>query len=134
MSPASVGLVALGGAVGTAARYGIGQAWGGAEGSWPWATFVVNVTGALALGVVLGLLGRLGRAGHGEAESERGRRVRLAVGVGLLGGYTTYSAFGVEVASLLSAGHLGLGLAYAAASVVAGAGAAWAGLRLGGGR
>lgn len=106
-------MVALGGAVGTAARYGLSSVVGPSEG-WPTGTFVENLTGAFLLGV---LLERLVRRGP---ETARARRVRLTLGTGVLGGFTTFSTLAIEVERLAAAGRPGLGLLYGAVSVAVG--------------
>lgn len=99
-------LVMLGGALGAAARWSIGLIL--APGAIPWATLLVNLVGGLAMGVVAGLLGR-------GALGEDGR---LLLGVGLLGGFTTFSAFGLETLRMIERGEIGGALAYATASVI----------------
>lgn len=113
LRPSLVLLVAAGGAVGTAARHGVTAAVGPGDG-WPAATFAVNLVGAFLLGL---LLERLARRGP---ESVGARRVRLAVGTGLLGGFTTFSALAIEVERLAAVGRPALGLAYGLVSVLAG--------------
>jgi CrcB protein len=108
-----VALVFAGGAVGTAARYAVAEVvapWG----VWPAATFCVNVVGALALGMLLEALGRRG--------SDVGvrQRLRLLLGVGLLGGFTTYSTLATEVDLLLRDGYASVAVGYAVTSVVVG--------------
>lgn len=106
-------LVIAGGAVGTAMRVGVNGAFP-PKTSFPWATFTVNVTGALLLGALIGVFPL-----HPEG-STTARRLRLALGTGCLGGYTTYSTFVLE--SLMLAGDRGLGVAlvYDLATVVVG--------------
>ena len=86
--------VALGGAIGAAARYGVAQ-WTGHRWGWafPWGTLAVNVTGSLAIGLLMPLL--LGR-GPDPA-------LRVFLVTGFLGGYTTFSAFSVETLALVEA-------------------------------
>lgn len=111
--------VALGGAIGSALRYGVSLAavrWLPGK-SWPWATFAVNAVGCLAIGWVLAGV-------RSQALSEP---VRLFVAVGLLGGLTTFSTFGAETFSLLESGRWGLAVAYALCSVLAGLVAVWLG-------
>lgn len=124
LDPALILVVFAGGVVGTAARYGISTAMAPSDG-WPTATFVENLTGAFLLGVLLELLVRRG------AETRRGRRIRLGLGTGLLGGYTTFSTLALEVERLVADGQLSLGLGYGLASVVLGFAAALAGVVLG---
>jgi CrcB protein len=109
--------VALGGAAGACARFGVSRAWGGRDG-FPWATFAVNVAGSLALGALLATL---------PPGSER---MRAGLAVGFCGGFTTFSTFSHETLVLLQRGSPAPALAYAAGSVVAGVLAAWAGMRL----
>ncbi len=126
LRPGAVALVAAGGALGTLARSGVTAAVG-AGTAWPLATTVENLTGAAALGLLLGVLGR-------RTETPRVRAARLALGTGVLGGYTTYSALAVEVQRLAAGGEPLLGVAYGVVSVVAGVLAALAGVDVGGGR
>lgn len=108
----------LGGAAGTLGRHGVAE-WIGTGSGWPWPTFVVNVLGSLALGVVVARLGR--------PDDPR----RLLLGTGLLGGFTTYSAFAVETDHLLRDDRLALALLYPVATVALGFAAALAGMLLG---
>lgn len=110
LSPAAVVVVAFGGALGSVARWAVGHVLAADAGSWPWATLVVNVAGCVALGVVAGRL---------ERESLRW----LFVVTGVLGGFTTMSAFAVELNQLVDAGRALLALSYLAVSVTAGVGA-----------
>ncbi|MET1132273.1 MAG: CrcB family protein [Aeromicrobium sp.] len=127
LQPAVLALVLVGGAVGTAARALLADAFPVHDGTWPWATFGVNVSGSFLLGVLVALVSTR------EGGSGRWRLVRPALGAGVLGGFTTYSTFAVEVDRLLDGGSLGLGLGYAGASVVLGVLAAALGVLLGGG-
>lgn len=115
----SLALVALGGAAGTLSRFGVNEVLPD-EGLFPWATFIVNVVGSFALGVLLAAVL------HRRSES-----LRLLLGTGFLGGFTTYSALAVETDALVRGDHLVLGIAYAVGSVVAGLAAALAGVALG---
>jgi CrcB protein len=109
-------LVALGGALGSLARYGVGVAAARMLGlAFPWGTLFVNVVGGLAIGVLAARVGP-------EQES-----ARLLLGVGLLGGFTTFSTFSLEAVRLMQS-QIGLGLLYAAASCVLSVGACWVGL------
>ena len=122
LSWANIGLVAVGGAIGTCLRYLITTLvpkWAGV----PVATLGINVAGAFLLGVLLELL-----ADH---TLDRGwsRRIRLGVGTGGLGGFTTYSALATETATLAAA-HPGRAIAYALGTVLIGAAASIAGIWL----
>jgi fluoride exporter len=117
--PSVLAAVALGGALGAPARYGIAQLVHVAPDTFPWATFWTNVTGSFALGLVLAVvLERLPPTRH----------VRPFLATGFLGAYTTYSTFAVETDLLAQHGHAGLAAAYAGASVAAGLLAVWTGL------
>lgn len=118
-------LVAAGGAIGTAARHGIAEAFPVAPATFPTATLAINLAGAFALGVLLELLVRRGRP-SGWA--------RLLVGVGALGAFTTFSTFTVEVAELLRDGDAGLAGGYLGASLAGGLVACLAGLSVAGWR
>lgn len=112
-------LVALGGAVGATARYGVGVAAARLLGlGFPWGTLIVNVVGGIAMGVLAARVGP-------EQES-----LRLVLGVGVLGGFTTFSAFSLETVRLMQH-QPGLAMLYVAVSVVFSVGACWAGLQLG---
>ncbi|HYQ75516.1 CrcB family protein [Cellulomonas sp.] len=106
-------LVAAGGAVGSLGRYGLAQALPPQHG-WPLGTLTANLTGAFLLGVLLEVLGRRG------PETPGVQRVRLALGTGVLGGYTTFSSLALETERLLAAGEAGTALGYAGVSLVAG--------------
>ena len=120
-----VALVAVGGAVGSVLRYATALVLPGSDGGWPWATLIVNVAGAFALGWLLEALARRGR------ETPRLRRLRLLLGTGLLGGFTTYSSLALETERLLAGGHAGVAVAYAGVTLAAGTVAAVAGVGLG---
>lgn len=118
-------LVAAGGAVGTALRAALESLSPTQPGHWPPMTFAINLVGSFVLGALLELLIR-----SGPDEGWR-RRVRLGCGTGVLGGFTTYSTFIVEVDRLLSGGAAATGVAYALVSVVAGIGCAVLGMAAG---
>lgn len=102
--------IAAGGALGASARYGVSLAIPHAPGTVPWATLLINVTGCLLIGVLMVLILEVWMA-H--------RLVRPFLGVGVLGGYTTFSTYAVEAEQLIGAGRPGLALAYMAGTVVA---------------
>ena len=117
--------VALGGAIGASLRYQLGRGmthWLGptAVTAFPWATLAANVLGSLAMGLLAGWLAR-----HGSAEGEQ---LRLLLGVGLLGGFTTFSSFSLEMMLLVERGQPALALTYAGVSVLAGLTALYLGL------
>ena len=108
--------VAAGGALGSAARYGLAQAWPTPPQGFPWATFVTNVVGCLAIGLLLGV--------------HRSPAVRAFVGTGLLGGFTTFSTYAVESDGLRRADQPLLAVGYAAGTVLTALCAAWLGATL----
>lgn len=114
-------LVAAGGAAGAVARYLTGTLfvrWPG----WPWGTLTVNVLGGLLMGLLIGTL-----ALRGGVEQER---TRLVLGVGFLGGFTTFSAFSLEVANMIERRDLAAAAGYSLVSVIASVAAVFAGLML----
>lgn len=115
--------VAAGGAVGAMARYALGvqalRMWGA---GWPYGTFVANVLGGLLMGALAGFL-----AHRGGADQER---LRLLLGVGVLGGFTTFSAFSLETALMIERRSYGQALGYTLASVVLSVTALFLGLLL----
>lgn len=119
----NIGLVFLGGTLGTAARYLLSTvipAWQGI----PIGTFVINVVGAFVLGVLLEALTR-----RGPDDGMR-RDLRLLVGTGVLGGFTTYSSFAVDADGLLTSHLLWGSLLYSAATLLIGAAASVAGITI----
>ena len=113
-------LVAAGGALGSVARFLVTRALAGASLDFPVGTLAINAAGSFLLGVVLA-----------AAPERPDGAVRLLVGVGVCGGFTTFSAFSAEVVALAGRGAVGRAGAYAAASVGAGLVAVVAGLALG---
>jgi len=113
LDPLLLLVVAVGGGVGTCARYGLTKVLLPERGL-PVGTLTANLVGAFLLGALLGLLVRAGR-------ETRGRRVlRLGVGTGFMGGFTTFSSLALEVERLLQDGRVGLAFAYGVGSVVVG--------------
>jgi CrcB protein len=113
---------ALGGALGALARWAVGELMPHSPGAWPWATFLVNVTGCLLIGVLLAVL---------LARFPRSHWLRPFLAVGVLGGYTTYSTFAVETVRLTEGGRPALAAGYVLASVIGGVAAVVAGLLAG---
>jgi CrcB protein len=117
-------LVMVGGGVGAGLRHLLNVAalrLSGA-GAWPWSTFASNVLGGLLMGALMGWLTYSGRgADHG---------LRLLLGVGLLGGFTTFSAFSFEVANMIQRGDIWQSAVYALLSVLLALGAVFAGLAI----
>ena len=116
--------VTLGGGVGALLRYQLGRLTTAVLGpqavsTFPWATLFANVLGSMAMGLLAGWLAR---------HSEGGDQVRLLLGVGLLGGFTTFSSFSLEMMLLIERGQLALALTYAGISLAAGLAALYVGL------
>ena len=111
-------LAALGGALGALARWSITTALPTAEGGWPWATLLINLSGCLLIGVLLAVVL------HSFPTSAW---IRPFLAVGVLGGYTTYSTFAVEVVRLADGGSWPTALGFVLASVLGGTGCVLAG-------
>ncbi len=116
-------LVATGGAIGAVLRHGAGL---GAirlgMTAWPYATFFVNVVGSLLMGLLVGWLAH--RAGAGSQET------RLFFATGVLGGFTTFSAFSLEITLMIEKGELVRAGGYAGVSILFSVGALLAGLMI----
>jgi fluoride exporter len=120
--PMVLPVIALGGMVGASARHELELVWTASSGQWPWATLVTNASGCLLIGMLMVLVVEVGRAHP---------LLRPFVGVGLLGGYTTFSTFALQTQLLWMHGHRATSLLYlvltpalAMVSVVAGVAAA----------
>jgi fluoride exporter len=113
--------IAVAGALGALARYGLDELIGRRTGAFPWGIFVVNVTGAFLIGVMVEAL---------EPRFEDSW-VRLAVVTGFLGAYTTFSTFSLDTYRLLELGHTGQALFNAFGTLLAGLLAVWLGLAVG---
>ena len=114
--------VAVAGALGALARYGLTAAIGRpADGRFPWATFSINVSGSFVLGVLVALL---------TDRFSIDPSLRAALTVGFLGAYTTFSTFSLETVRLVEHGATGTAVAYVIASVAAGLAALYLGLSL----
>ena len=118
-------LVAAGGAAGCVLRYATGLLVAPETIAWrfPVATFVVNVVGCLIAGLLIGLA---------ETRAFLTPDLRILLFTGFLGGFTTFSAFGVETVSLLQKGELLVAIGYVGLSVLCGLAALWAAVKLGG--
>lgn len=106
--------VALGGAIGAVLRYQTGRwmtGWMGAQAMtiFPWATLAVNAAGSLLMGLLAGWLVR--------TSPEGSEQMRLLIGTGILGGFTTFSAFSLELAMLIERGQFTIAVLYAILSV-----------------
>lgn len=122
--PSTWALVFAGGVVGTALRYCVEELLPHDPSAWPWATFLINLSGAFVLGGLLEGLARLGD------DSGWRQRSRLCAGTGLCGAFTTYSTFALEVVQLARHGHPWTAAGYGLGSVVGGVLAAWCGIVL----
>ncbi|MET8130814.1 MULTISPECIES: fluoride efflux transporter CrcB [unclassified Streptomyces] len=111
-----VAVVALGGAVGATARYGAARLWPTPDGAFPWTTFTINVVGCFVIGVFMVLITDAWTA-H--------RLLRPFFGTGVLGGFTTFSTYAVDIRKLVGTGHPGTGLGYLAATLFAALAAVW---------
>ena len=114
-------LVMAGGAVGSAARYGVGKltlAWLGPN--YPWGTLAVNLIGGLLMGLLAGILARTGGSEH----------TRLLIGVGVLGGFTTFSSFSLDTVLMIERGQWSVAITYALVSLIGSVLALFAGLHL----
>ena len=116
---AVLAVISAGGAVGGLARYAIGQAWPHPVTGFPCATFTINVTGCLLIGVLMVAVTDLWPSQ---------RLIRPFLGTGVLGGYTTFSTYIVDAQHLISAGAAATALAYLAATVVSALLAVYAGV------
>lgn len=118
LSPLMASLyVAIGGGLGAVLRYHLGRVvthMTGPDTSFPWGTLAINIVGSLAMGVLLGWLARSALA------AQTNETLRLALGIGLLGGFTTFSAFSAEMVTLVHRGFLFQALGYGTVSVMAG--------------
>ncbi|WP_069464564.1 fluoride efflux transporter FluC [Actinacidiphila rubida] len=114
---AVVAVVALGGAIGACARYGIALGWPTAPDAFPWTTLVVNAVGCAVIGVFMVVITDVWAAQ---------RLVRPFFGTGVLGGFTTFSTYTTDVQRLADGGHPRTALAYLALTVVAALASVWA--------
>lgn len=114
-------LVLAGGAVGSVARYGTGVLAGRWLGpNYPYGTLAVNLIGGFLMGLLAGILARSGGS----------EQTRLFIGVGLLGGFTTFSAFSLDAATMIERGQWGVAITYALVSVIGSVLALFGGLYL----
>jgi CrcB protein len=114
--------IAVGGAIGSVARYWVGSAVAGRLGTrFPYGTFVINMSACLVIGFVLTFLGR---------RVDLNPAWRYLIPVGFLGAYSTFSAYEWETLSTLRAGAFALAALYALGSVVLGLIAVWGGAML----
>ena len=116
-------IVFLGAGIGGALRHGVNRAserWLGPD--FPWGTLVVNIAGGVAMGLLAGLLAE---------RSSISPEMRLLLATGVLGGFTTFSAFSLDAVTLWERGQFSTAMAYVAASVLLSIGGLIAGLQAG---
>ncbi|MEV6166946.1 fluoride efflux transporter CrcB [Streptomyces sp. NPDC051954] len=111
-----VAVIALGGAIGAVARYAVSLWLPAHSGAFPWATFWTNVVGCAVIGVFMVVITDIWAA-H--------RLVRPFFGTGVLGGFTTFSTYAVDIQKLVDTGHPSTALAYLAATLLAALTAVW---------
>ncbi|WP_367049451.1 fluoride efflux transporter CrcB [Streptomyces sp. Je 1-332] len=111
-----VAVVAVGGAIGASARYGASLIWPTAPGTFPTTMLLVNVIGCAVMGVFMVILT--------EARTPH-RLLRPFFGTGVLGGFTTFSTYAVDIERLVQSGHAGTGLAYLGLTLLAALAAVW---------
>ena len=120
--PDILAVIAAGGVLGVAARYGVGRAIPRADGAFPWATLWINISGSFVLGVfIVFVLERLGPT----------RYLRPFFATGFVSSFTTFSTFSVETDLLIKDGHLTTAAAYVASTLVVGLLSAWLGINIG---
>lgn len=114
-------VVFLGAGIGGSLRHAINRTSLATASTIPWGTFAINVTGSLVIGIVAGVF---------AFRTQSSQHLRLFLTTGILGGYTTFSAFSLEVALLWERGRMGEAAAYAMGSVVLSVAAVFLGLAL----
>ncbi|MFI6085661.1 fluoride efflux transporter FluC [Streptomyces sp. NPDC051217] len=110
-------VISAGGAAGATARYGAERLWPTADGAFPWTTFLVNVVGCGLIGVLMVLVAEGGRSVH--------PLVRPFLGVGVLGGFTTFSTYTLDFLRLVRHGEAPAALGYAAVTLAGAMAAVW---------
>jgi len=113
-------LVGLGGALGAMARYGIGTAVPAPANGFPAATFLINIVGSIAMGVLVGTLAKTTPQYQNE--------IRLFVAVGIFGGFTTFSSFSLDAIAMIERGDFVLASAYIVGSVLLSLTGLWLGM------
>ncbi|WP_267245428.1 fluoride efflux transporter FluC [Streptomyces sp. PR69] len=114
-----LGAISAGGAAGALARYAASVHWPAPAGAFPWAVFWVNVAGCGLIGVLMALVSEGGRGARTHP------LVRPFLGVGVLGGFTTFSTYALDFTELLEREEAGTALAYAGGTVVGAVAAVW---------
>ncbi|MEV1024767.1 fluoride efflux transporter CrcB [Streptomyces sp. NPDC050264] len=116
-----LGVVALGGALGASARYGASLLWPTVPGAFPWTTLGVNAAGCAVIGVFLVVI---------TEKRDAHRLVRPFFGTGVLGGFTTFSTYAVDIRQLTDLGEARTALGYLALTVCVALAAVWTGAHL----
>ena len=120
--PDILAVIAAGGVLGVAARYGVGRAIPRSDGAFPWATLWINISGSFVLGVfIVFVLERVGPT----------RYLRPFFATGFVSSFTTFSTFSVETDLLIKDGHLTTAVAYVVSTLVVGLLSAWLGINFG---
>jgi fluoride exporter len=114
-------VIALGGALGSLGRWAVGHAFVAPRGGFPWATFVENLTGGFALGVLMIFILDVWPPS---------RYIRPFVGVGVLGGFTTWSTYMLDTRALVVADRTPMAALYLFGTLIGGVAAVWAGILL----
>jgi CrcB protein len=113
-----IAAVSAGGGLGASARYGAGLLWPAGPDAFPWTTLAVNALGCAVIGVFMVLITEVGPSPH--------RLLRPFFGTGVLGGFTTFSTYTVDIQRLVDQGRPGPALAYLAATLLAALCGVWA--------
>lgn len=113
-------LVGIGGALGAMARFAVGGLVGALPNGFPLATFVINIAGSLAMGLLVGILAKMTPQFQNE--------IRLFVAVGIFGGFTTFSSFSLDAISMIERGDVLLATLYVVGSVVLALAGLWIGM------
>jgi CrcB protein len=109
-------VIAAGGTIGATARYLTGLTWPAPPGGFPWATLIINIVGCALIGVLMVLVTDVWT---------RQRLLRPFLGTGVLGGFTTFSTYALDIQHLVTAGHPGTGLLYLASTAAGALIAVW---------
>lgn len=114
-------LVGIGGALGAMARLAIGGLVGALPNGFPLSTFLINIAGSLAMGLLVGVLAKTTPQFQNE--------IRLFVAVGVFGGFTTFSSFSLDAITMIERGDVLLAAAYVFGSVLFGIAGLWIGMQ-----
>ncbi len=114
LDPTVLAAISVGGGLGATARFGVGHWWPVPVGGFPWSTLTVNVLGCFAIGVLMVVVTEL---------IDAPKLVRPFLGIGVLGGFTTFSTYSLEIRRLVNTGATGTAVSYLGVSVLAALGA-----------